>query len=419
MKLGKFELTFVLIILIVFTSNALGKHLTTNKKIDSYNTKDNAPRNLQGANNYDSYITLKYNEDSKYPNGFKNAYRNDISYIKNKESNSRIPAEAKLDINKDFRIEIHFSSPVTSLAYFFDKIKDENMQYLESVDFTNFDSSLVTNMNSMFYGCNSLKSITFTNYNTNKVITMNSLFYGCSSIESLNLSSFNTSLVTNMNNLFYGCTSLKILDISNFNMANCNSYKNMFYNANNIKYINLYNCRKECYDKLSILNETNNNIFICQKYYKNTKINYCCDYDLKNNSCNSNRNIPAISLLNNLNKSNKPDKKRELDDKPSETDKTRVPEESDKPSETDKTRVPEETDKPNETDKTRVPEETDKRNNEPTYNNTELDDTDEIDKYYIRTKESSSKLSTGAIVGIVIGAVVFIGIIIGISCACK
>ena len=89
MKLGKFELTFALIILTVSTSIASGKHLTTNKKIDEYNTKDNVPRNLQEANNYDSYITLKYNEDSKYPNGFKNAYRNGISYIINKANNNK------------------------------------------------------------------------------------------------------------------------------------------------------------------------------------------------------------------------------------------------------------------------------------------------------------------------------------------
>ena len=91
----------------------------------------------------------------------------------------------------------------------------------------------------------------------------------------------------------------------------------------------------------------------------------------------------------------------------------------DKPSETDKTRVPEEPDKPSETDKTRVPEETDKPNNEPTYNNTEIDDTDEMDNYNRRTKESSSKLSKGAIVGIVLGGIGVIVIIFGLACACK
>ena len=296
MKLEKFELTFALIILIVVASNALGKHLTTNKKVETYNSKENAPRNLQEANNYDSYIILKFNEDCSYSNGFKNNYRNDISYIINKESNARITSEEKLEINKDFGIEIHFSSPVISLAYFFHLNYDKNMQFLESVDFTNFDSSSVTNMNWLFYGCNSLKSIVFSNFKTNKVTSMNSLFYGCSSLESLNLSSFNTSLVANMNNLFYGCTSLKLLDISNFNMTICNSYKNMFYNANNIKYINLYNCRKDCYNKLR--NDLNKNIFVCQKSYDlNTEINYCCDYNLQNNSC---------TISDNSYKSNKP-----------------------------------------------------------------------------------------------------------------
>ena len=79
-------------------------------------------------------------------------------------------------------------------------------------------------------------------------------------------------------------------------MTICNSYKNMFYNANNIKYINLYNCIKDCYTKLR--NDLNKNIFVCQKSYDpNTDINYCCNYNLQNNSC---------TISDNSYKSNKP-----------------------------------------------------------------------------------------------------------------
>lgn len=58
------------------------------------------------------------------------------------------------------------------------------------------------------------------------------MFSGCPKLTSLDLSGFDTSSLTEVNSLFYGCTSLLSLDLSNFIMDNVRSKNNMFYLCN-------------------------------------------------------------------------------------------------------------------------------------------------------------------------------------------
>ncbi len=47
---------------------------------------------------------------------------------------------------------------------------------------------------------------------------MGYMFSNCKSLKSLNISNFNTKLTTDIDYMFSGCTSLKVLDISNFTL---------------------------------------------------------------------------------------------------------------------------------------------------------------------------------------------------------
>ena len=102
------------------------------------------------------------------------------------------------------------------------------------------DTTNVTSMNSMFYGCSSLTSLDLTNFNTSKVINMSNMFKGCSKIKSLDLSDFDTSNVTGnysldgMNQMFYDCSSLTSLDISSFDTSKVPSMSGMFANCRNL-----------------------------------------------------------------------------------------------------------------------------------------------------------------------------------------
>ena len=76
------------------------------------------------------------------------------------------------------------------------------------------DTSKVTNMNSMFYGCSKLTTIP--QLDTSKVTYMNSMFSGCSKLTTI--PQLDTSKVTNMGSMFNGCsslTSIPQLDTSN------------------------------------------------------------------------------------------------------------------------------------------------------------------------------------------------------------
>ena len=71
-----------------------------------------------------------------------------------------------------------------------------------SLDFSNFDTSFVTNMTAMFCECYSLKSISLKNYDTSSVEDMSYMFSSTKSLEALDLKSFNTSSVKNMRCMF-------------------------------------------------------------------------------------------------------------------------------------------------------------------------------------------------------------------------
>ena len=88
-----------------------------------------------------------------------------------------------------------------------------------SLDFSNFNTSNITNMSFMFNHCHKLKEIKGINkFNTNKVIAMNSMFQLCKELEYLDLTNFDTSHVTNMSFMFNHCHKLKKINgINKFN----------------------------------------------------------------------------------------------------------------------------------------------------------------------------------------------------------
>lgn len=121
------------------------------------------------------------------------------------------------------------------------------------------DTSKVTTMASMFSGCNLLKTVPC--YDTSKVTTMGSMFYGCSQLRKV--PRFDTSNVTNMYQMFYNCTllyeiphfdtskvtsmygafySCKIYELPAFNTSNVLTMQNMLQSCSNLRTIPLLDC---------------------------------------------------------------------------------------------------------------------------------------------------------------------------------
>ena len=100
------------------------------------------------------------------------------------------------------------------------------------VVFKDFDTSSVTDMSSMFYGCN-FSTLDLSSFNTSAVTNMHEMFKYCN-LSTLDLSSFDTSAVTSMGGMFDNCDRLTTLDLSSFDTSAVTNMDFMFYNCNNL-----------------------------------------------------------------------------------------------------------------------------------------------------------------------------------------
>lgn len=201
-------------------------------------------------------------------------------------------------------------------------LKDKNKGSLEVLLVT---EKIITNMENMFYGCETLISVLDgTNWNTSKVTNMSGVFYGCKNLSYLediaewdisnvtnlggmfidccslislpDISKWNTSKVTNIYCLFYNCRGLKSLpDISKWNISKVNNAKCLFYGCESLESIPdlskwdvskissteyfFYNCSS----LTSVPDLSNWNIFSCIEN-KNMFTN-CAKLDLKKIPC--------------------------------------------------------------------------------------------------------------------------------------
>ena len=133
-------------------------------------------------------------------------------------------------------VKLKFNWSIGSLFKIFSGLTN-----LVEADFTKFDSSTVTNMQSMFYGSKFIKSVNLSNLNTSSVTLMDHMFYNCSSLIWVDLSNFDTKNVQNMASMFYNCYELSSLDLSTFNTLLVDNMDNMFYHCTSLTSLDLSN----------------------------------------------------------------------------------------------------------------------------------------------------------------------------------
>jgi surface protein len=110
---------------------------------------------------------------------------------------------------------------------------------LTELDLSSFNTSEVTNMNYMFYNCKVLPSVDVSGFNTPKVVSMRFMFSNCHALTSVDVSRFNTSEVTTMENMFDNCKALTAVDVSEFDTAKVESMYNMFSGCNSLTELDL------------------------------------------------------------------------------------------------------------------------------------------------------------------------------------
>ena len=113
----------------------------------------------------------------------------------------------------------------------------KHFKNLKTLNLSNFNTSNITDMRAMFYGCSSLEELDLSNFNTSNVTKMSEyeegMFQNCSSLERLNISSFDTSNVVNMASMFKNCSSLEELDMRSATFSNITNTVNTFISVPN------------------------------------------------------------------------------------------------------------------------------------------------------------------------------------------
>ena len=189
----------------------------------------------KGCHSYSNIKLIVYGE------GMSNVFSSEGSITKpdevyiNEIKQDLIKSEYMLE-NSENNIELVWYSPATSTFNMF-----KGCSKIKEINFTNFDSSKVTNAQSMLHGCTSLIKLDFTNFDTSYIIDMSYMFFNCNSLKSLNITNFNTDKVIYMNSMFYNCSKLSKLNLNNFKTLQVKSMNRMFYNCLYLSSLDLSN----------------------------------------------------------------------------------------------------------------------------------------------------------------------------------
>ena len=180
-----------------------------------------------------------------------------------KLGSNKINLGESFSINSGDKLEIYFSSDVTTLESFFDHDYDSFTENIVSIDFSNFNISGIVSLKNIFKGCYNLISVNFNNFKADSVLNMESMFSECSSLISIDLSGLNAQSVTTMESMFDMCYNLQSIILNNLNTASLTNMKLMFNkceslvslslsNFNTAKVTTMESMFNECYELTSI-----------------------------------------------------------------------------------------------------------------------------------------------------------------------
>ena len=155
--------------------------------------------------------------------------------------------EIKLWLDPTDKTAYYYTEPekvylnANSSEMFYSKYDEQKIKNILEIDLSNFDTSKVTNMRTMFYDMRNLTTLNISNFDTSQVTDMSYMFMHMSSLTTLDLSNFNTSKVTDMREMFQNVRRLTSLDLSSFNTFNVTDMQSMFEYMYALTSLNLSN----------------------------------------------------------------------------------------------------------------------------------------------------------------------------------
>lgn len=129
-------------------------------------------------------------------------------------------------------IELLDTSNVTDMKQMF-----YGCSALTSIDLRSFDTSNVTMMSSMFAACTGLTNIDLAKFDTGNVLSFSGMFSGCRALANIDLSNFDTSKAVLLGSMFNGCEMLTTIDLSSFDTSKVTETLYMFNGCSNLETI--------------------------------------------------------------------------------------------------------------------------------------------------------------------------------------
>ena len=160
----------------------------------------------------------------------------------------------------EHEVVIRFKDKLTSCQNMF-----ELCSQIKSVDLSNFDSSAVKDMSSMFSYCSNLQSIKgFRDFNATNVEDINRMLQCCYSLKEIDLSAFAGSNIKNYSYLFDECHQLKkVVGSENIRINPDSTFNDIFTFCKSLTHIDLSAAKlKTTPTFLSVFNYTSNLVYI-------------------------------------------------------------------------------------------------------------------------------------------------------------
>lgn len=95
-----------------------------------------------------------------------------------------------------------------------------------------FTACSAKDLSCMFKDCIALESLDLSTFDTSGAEDMSCMFQNVTKVKTMDLSGFNTSRVTTMSNMFHNCNKLTALDLRNFDTTRVEEMDSMFFNCN-------------------------------------------------------------------------------------------------------------------------------------------------------------------------------------------
>ena len=153
--------------------------------------------------------------------GIRNTYTNN--------DNVSLNNVTSIDLTNLIGVELETCSKAFYLMYSLTE-----MIGLEELNYSN-----VTNMSSMFYGCQSLESVSMNGWDTSKVVNRENIFTNCDALTTLDV----TDMVigTNLSGLFYGASNVTdIIGLDSLEPVDVTDISRAFYNCSSLSFDTIF-----------------------------------------------------------------------------------------------------------------------------------------------------------------------------------